>query len=288
MHRQPGVGGPHSSTGTILRRGGRQILPGAGVHYSGQPASPHCMTLRGRTAWHTPRARGLAGGREGAPNPKLGINARTRHKRHFPASAGAPRTKSLRDFPRGVCGARSVHGNAQALRAWSVGRAHKRSAPGQSTRGFVHGPFRARPKARRAWSVHGGDRALHQYFKGGDFQTSFSARGDALQQPPVMNAFAGSVRATRWLQAEPRSRASSSCATRVPRAILGPLNGGSAGAVRNYIQKMAVRNKANYSSADPRAQNIFAALAGRPAGRGGFITSARRPSFFFEIFSRNL
>ena len=173
MHRQPGVGGPHSSTGTILRRGGRQILPGAGVHYSGQPASPHCMTLRGRTAWHTPRARGLAGGREGAPSPKLGINARTRHKRHFPASAGAPRTKSLRDFPRGVCGARSVHGNAQALRAWSVGRAHKRSAPGQSTRGFVHGPFRARPKARRAWSVHGGDRALHQYFKGGGFPDIF-------------------------------------------------------------------------------------------------------------------
>jgi hypothetical protein len=178
MHRQPGVGGPHSSTGTILRRGGRQILPGAGVHYSGQPASPHCMTLRGRTAWHTPRARGLAGGREGAPNPKLGINARTRHKRHFPASAGAPRTKSLRDFPRGVCGARSVHGNAQALRAWSVGRAHKRSAPGQSTRGFVHGPFRARPR-----------RAAHGRYTGATARSTSTLRGGISRHifPPAVS-----------------------------------------------------------------------------------------------------
>ena len=170
----------------------------------------------------------------------------------------------------------------------------RRFAPGQwAGRTSAPRPVRARGASCMVRSERAPRRAAHGRYtgatarststlRGGDFQTSFSARGDALQQPPVMNAFAGSVRATRWLQAEPRSRASSSCATRVPRAILGPLNGGSAGAVRNYIQKMAVRNKTNYSSADPRAQNIFAALAGRPAGRGGFITSARRPSFFLR------
>ena len=247
MHRQPGAGGPRSSTRRIFRRGARQILPGAGVHYSEQPASPHGLALRAPTARHIPRARGWAGGREGAPSPKLGINARTRRKRHFPASAGAPRTKSLRDFPRGAGGARSVHGNAQALRAWSVRPAHKRFAPGHCTRGFVRGPYKPRPKARRAWSVHGGDRALHQYFKGGIFRHLFSARRDALQQPPVTKDCACSVRAARWLHAGPRPRSSIACITRVPRAILGPLHGGDAGVVRNYIQKMAVRNKANYS-----------------------------------------
>jgi hypothetical protein len=221
----------------------------------------------------------LAGGREGAPNPKLGINARTRRKRHFPASAGAPRTKSLRDFPRGVGGARSVHGNAQALRAWSVRPAHKRFAPGHCTRGFVRGPYKPRPKARRAWSVHGGDRALHQYFKGGIFRHLFSARRDALQQPPVTKDCACSVRAARWLHAGPRPRSSIACITRVPRAILGPLHGGDAGVVRNYIQKMAVRNKANYSSRIRARKKIFATLAGRPAAVG--LLPQREDRVFF-------
>ena len=155
MHRQPGAGGPRSSTRRIFRRGARQILPGAGVHYSEQPASPHGLALRAPTARHIPRARGWAGGREGAPNPKLGINARTRRKRHFSASARAPRTKSLRDLPRGVCGATSVHGNALALRAKSVGRVPNDSSR-MRTRAYVTRAYPVRDTA--ACSVRHGVR----------------------------------------------------------------------------------------------------------------------------------
>ena len=96
-----------------------------------------CMHAR-EHAWHIPRPRGWAGGR--GPRTLARHTRPTRHKRHFPASAGAPRTKSLRDFPRGVCGGQYT-GTAQALRACSVRRAHKREALGQRTRCYVHAPY---------------------------------------------------------------------------------------------------------------------------------------------------
>ena len=72
---------------------------------------------------------GRWGGRP--PNPRLGINARTRHKRHFPASARAPRTKIAPRFcPAGFVAPGQHTGTPWRFAPSPWGPAHTRFAPG--------------------------------------------------------------------------------------------------------------------------------------------------------------